>query len=93
MTYLNSLLDNYTQFLKSINSFIERNSRGYLEDLIEKVIELNGIVSKGLDILVGTYGDYEELIKLCDKAQNMFRMFKVSTTISNSKVVRTRAYY
>ena len=92
MIYLNALFDKYIQFLKAINEFIERDNRATLEDIIAHVIELNVSILSGLETLMETYGDYAELIELHEKVRNIFRVFKVSTTISNSRVINPRYY-
>jgi hypothetical protein len=92
MIYLNALFDKYIQFLKAINEFIERNSRAIIETIVSDAIDLNATVLSGLETLMETYGDYADLIELHEKIRNIFRVFKVSTTISNSRVITPRYY-
>ena len=92
MIYLNALFDEYIQFLKAINEFIEHNSRIVVETVVLGAIDLNATVLTGLETLMETYGGYADLIELHEKVRNIFRVFKVSTTISNSRVITPRYY-
>ena len=92
MIYLNALFDKYITFLKAINEFVERNSRHIVEDIISSVIETNATTLEGLETLVETYVNYTELVELHEKIRNIFRVFKISTTVSNSRVINTRYY-
>ncbi len=92
MIYLNALFDKYITFLKAINEFVERNSRQIIEDIISDTIETNVTVLRGLETLMETYGKYDELTELHEKVRNIFRVFKISTTVSNSRVVTPRYY-
>lgn len=87
ITYLNDLFNKYIEFLKEVDELIKYDRRAVIDEMIEEIIEMNISIIEGLSILVETYNNYELLRELYVKVDNIFRIFRFSTTISNSKII------